>query len=140
MKLVLLDNGLLERREGTINVVKNSDVTQSTLPENFKKATIISHDRQLLENRITALETQFKQHSWQEVQRIVRAGLAKDVFPLGYEFTTPDSDTGIDIVWNSLPITTALLTLSISNTTRADRCIVLGSAPLTLRTPTMSAV
>ena len=52
-----------------------------------------------LKSQVSVLETQFKQHSWQEVQRIVRAGLAKDVFPLGYEFTTPDSDTGIDIVW-----------------------------------------
>ena len=52
-----------------------------------------------LRTQVLALETQFKQHSWQEVQHIVRAGLAEDVFTLGYEFTTPDSDTGIDIVW-----------------------------------------
>lgn len=48
-----------------------------------------------VQEQINILESQLKQHSWQEVQRIVRAGLAADVFPLGYEFTTPDSDTGM---------------------------------------------
>lgn len=52
-----------------------------------------------LKEQVSALESQFKQASWQEVQRIVRAGLAEDVFPLGYEFATLDSDTGVDIVW-----------------------------------------
>ena len=60
---------------------------------------IESDTKTYIDTKLSILESQFKQHSWQEVQRIVRAGFAADVFPLGYEFTTPDSDTGIDIVW-----------------------------------------
>ena len=37
--------------------------------------------------------------SWQDVQTIVRAGKGSQYFPVGYEFTTLDSNTGITIVW-----------------------------------------
>lgn len=38
-------------------------------------------------------------NSWADVQRIVRQGLGPMIFPVGYEFTTHDSNTGQDIVW-----------------------------------------
>lgn len=38
-------------------------------------------------------------NSWADVQRIVRQGLGHLAFPVGYEFTTHDSNTGQDIIW-----------------------------------------
>lgn len=38
-------------------------------------------------------------NSWADVQRIVRQGLGRLAFPVGYEFTTYDSNAGKDIVW-----------------------------------------
>ena len=36
---------------------------------------------------------------WERVQHLVRAGKAATLFPVGYEFTTQDADTGAKIVW-----------------------------------------
>ena len=38
-------------------------------------------------------------YSWTDVQNAVRRGMAPILFPVGYEFTTHDSDTGTEIVW-----------------------------------------
>ncbi len=38
-------------------------------------------------------------YSWADVQNAVRRGMAPILFPVGYEFTTHDSDTGTGIVW-----------------------------------------
>ena len=38
-------------------------------------------------------------NSWADVQSIVRQGLGPMIFPVGYELTTHDSNTGQDIVW-----------------------------------------
>ena len=37
--------------------------------------------------------------SWEKVQLIVRAGLAPQYFPVGYEFVTHDSTEDTDIIW-----------------------------------------
>lgn len=36
---------------------------------------------------------------WERVQHLVRAGKAAALFPVGYEFTTTDADTGAKIAW-----------------------------------------
>jgi hypothetical protein len=38
-------------------------------------------------------------YTWQEVTTLVRRGLAVHLFPVGYEFETPDSVTGAVITW-----------------------------------------
>lgn len=38
-------------------------------------------------------------NSWADVQKVVRMGMGHLIFPVGYEFTTLDSNTGNDIVW-----------------------------------------
>ncbi len=37
--------------------------------------------------------------SWENIQRVVRLGFGSKYFPVGYEFTTADSETGATIVW-----------------------------------------
>lgn len=38
-------------------------------------------------------------NSWNDVKKAVRAGLGKKFFPVGYEFTTHNSDENTDIIW-----------------------------------------
>lgn len=38
-------------------------------------------------------------NTWAYVKQAVRLGLGPKLFPVGYEFTTRDSDTGQDIIW-----------------------------------------
>lgn len=37
--------------------------------------------------------------TWADIRNAVRMGLGATLFPVGYEFTTTDSDTGVSIVW-----------------------------------------
>lgn len=37
--------------------------------------------------------------TWADIRNAVRMGLGATLFPVGYEFTTVDSDTGVSIVW-----------------------------------------
>ncbi|MGN1111570.1 MAG: DUF6273 domain-containing protein [Acutalibacteraceae bacterium] len=38
-------------------------------------------------------------NTWEDVRNAVRMGLGATLFPVGYEFTTFDYDTGLNIVW-----------------------------------------
>ncbi len=59
-------------------------------------------DGQITEDKLSP-EVVFKLNnainSWKDVQNAVRLGLGANLFPVGYEFTTPDSTTGTDITW-----------------------------------------
>ena len=37
--------------------------------------------------------------TWAAIQSLVKGGLAKSKFPVGYEFTTTDSDTNEEVIW-----------------------------------------
>lgn len=45
------------------------------------------------------LDTLMSIKSWQDVRNAVRLGLGAELFPIGYEFTTLDSDTGVMLEW-----------------------------------------
>lgn len=45
------------------------------------------------------IDTLMNINSWQDVQSAVRLGLGRNLFPVGYEFTTFDSTMGTDITW-----------------------------------------
>lgn len=45
------------------------------------------------------LDTLMSIKSWQDVRNAVRLGLGAKLFPIGYEFTTLDSDTGVMLEW-----------------------------------------
>lgn len=45
------------------------------------------------------IDTLFAVDGWLNVRSVVRLGLGEKLFPVGYEFTTVDSDTGATIVW-----------------------------------------
>jgi hypothetical protein len=38
-------------------------------------------------------------NSWEDIKNAVRLGLGENLFPVGYEFSTLDSDTGATIIW-----------------------------------------
>lgn len=45
------------------------------------------------------LDTLMSINSWQDVRNAVRLGLGAKLFPVGYEFTTLDSNTGVMLEW-----------------------------------------
>ena len=61
-----------------------------TMDDNGKVMTVV-------DGKWTAVDPAVS--SWEKVQLIVRAGLAPQYFPVGYEFTTHDSTENTDIVW-----------------------------------------
>lgn len=38
-------------------------------------------------------------NGWADIQETVRLGIADTVFPVGYEFVTPDATTGANVIW-----------------------------------------
>lgn len=52
-----------------------------------------------LDARLSSLEGDFSKKGWTGIRNAVRMGLGPTFFPVGYEFTTYDSDTGTDIIW-----------------------------------------
>ena len=52
-----------------------------------------------LDTRLTLLEEDFSKTGWTGIRNAVRMGLGPTFFPVGYEFSTYDSDTGTDIIW-----------------------------------------
>lgn len=61
-----------------------------TMDDNGKVMTVVDGRWMALEPGIT---------DWEKVQLIVRAGLAPQYFPVGYEFTTHDNTNDTDIIW-----------------------------------------
>lgn len=61
-------------------------------------ATITVTDRSGTETSVH-IDTLSGASTWAYVKQAVRLGVGPKLFPVGYEFTTHDSDTGQDIIW-----------------------------------------
>ena len=76
---------------GTAEIEKINDILPvPTEADNGKILTVVDGIWAAVEPGIT---------SWEKVQLIVRAGLAPQYFPVGYEFVTHDSTEDTDIIW-----------------------------------------
>lgn len=76
---------------GAAEVEKINDILPvPTEADNGKVLTVVDGKWTALEPSIT---------NWEKVQMIVRAGLAPQYFPVGYEFVTHDGVQNTDIVW-----------------------------------------
>ena len=79
-------------------VVEGASKVNISAEQTATGATVTVTDRNGVETSVhidtlTAIET------WEDVKNAVRLGLGPVLFPVGYEFTTLDSDTGNDIIW-----------------------------------------
>lgn len=77
--------------EGANNVNIRAEQTETG-------ADITVTDREGVETTVH-IDTLTAVDSWADVRNAVRLGLAPKLFPVGYEFTTLDSDTGNTLVW-----------------------------------------
>ncbi len=85
----------------SFNHIGEGQVTASAIAKNSIYTRHLA-DGQITEDKLSP-EVVFKLNnainSWKDVQNAVRLGLGANLFPVGYEFTTPDSTTGTDITW-----------------------------------------
>ena len=49
--------------------------------------------------KLFSSETYVTVNTWEDVKNAVRLGLGEKLFPVGYEFTTLDTDTSQNIIW-----------------------------------------
>ncbi len=61
-------------------------------------ATISITDRTGAETEVH-IDTLTAVNTWEDIKNVVRLGLGSKLFPVGYEFTTLDANTGLNIVW-----------------------------------------
>lgn len=61
-------------------------------------ATVTVTDKEGVETSVH-IDTLTAVNTWEDIKNAVRLGLGKKLFPVGYEFTTEDSVTGVVITW-----------------------------------------
>lgn len=61
-------------------------------------ATITVTDRTGAETSVH-IDTLTAIDGWEDIKNAVRLGLGEKLFPVGYEFQTPDADTGAVVIW-----------------------------------------
>ena len=84
-------NEAAEAAEGAENV--NISATQTTTGADITVTNREGEQTTVHIDTLTAVNT------WEDIKNAVRLGLGEKLFPVGYEFTTPDADTTQNIIW-----------------------------------------
>lgn len=91
-------NGAASAAAGANQAASGAEQVNISAEQTPTGASITVTDREGVETSVQ-IDTLMSVNTWAYVKNAVRLGLGPTLFPVGYEFTTHDSDTGQDIIW-----------------------------------------
>lgn len=91
-------NALVVALEQVNTAIDSAEKVNISAEKTLTGADITVTDRTGAETTVH-IDTLTAVNTWADIRNAVRMGLGATLFPVGYEFTTLDADTGVSVVW-----------------------------------------
>lgn len=82
-----------------ISDANSTEISESLYNQLVSQVNDLKENVTDLNDKLLQLTAATNIETWGDISNVVKLGLAPTLFPVGYEFTTYDSETGRDIIW-----------------------------------------